>query len=127
MANMLASGMATLGEKMKIFASVTVTYWRGPLSCQLQATIGRMLLKTTDRLGETKTELTDRDFTFKAADLIIDSMQTEPMDGDMIEVEFPEATRQFTVMPFGNEPSWRYADEQGETTIRVHTKHTADL
>ena len=127
MSNMLADGMAWLGEQMTEFCSSEVTYRRGAYSVTFDATIGRLLLKTSDRLGNTKTELTDRDFLFDAEDLILNGSQTVPQDGDTIDIVFDATTKRFTVMPVGNEPSWRYSDEQGETKIRVHTKHTSNV
>lgn len=126
MANKLAEALALLGEKLKAYAGTSVTYTRGAHSVTLTATVGRMLLKTTDRSGNTKTELTHRDFTFLAADLILNGSQVEPAEGDLITVVMAGDTRRFTVMPVGNEPAWRYADEQQETTIRVHAKHTSN-
>src|SRR5262245_43085093 len=127
MSNLLAEGMATLATKMKNYASSTVTYRRGSASVSIQATIGRLLLRTTDGSGSTNTELTDRDFVFKAADLILNGSQTTPRDMDTIDAVFGSTTKRFTVMPIGNEKAWRYSDEQGETTIRVHTKHTGNV
>lgn len=127
MSNMLAAGMAKLGQKMKAYGATTVTYRRGAFSVALSATVGRQLLKTSDRAGNTKTELTERDFTFLAADLILNAVQVVPDDGDTIDVLFGATTKRFTVMPVGNEKAWRYSDEQGETTIRVHTKYTSNV
>lgn len=124
MGNMLARATAWLADKTEAFAASEVTYVRGAHSVTFSATIGRLLLRTTDKQGTVKTELTDRDFIFKAARLILDGSQTTPHDGDEIHIAFGTVTKIFTLRPFGDERCWRYSDDQGEVSIRVHTKFT---
>lgn len=123
----MVDAMELLGQKMETYNSVAVTYRRGAHSCTWHATIGKQLLRTSDRSGNTKTEMTERDFVGPADELILNGSLVEPEDGDTIDVVMGSRTRRFTVSPIGNEKSWYYADEQGETTIRVHTKHTSNV
>jgi hypothetical protein len=123
MSNLLAEGLAWLTQKMQDHASTVVTYRRGPDSVAWHATIGRLLLRVNDNRG-VRTQLTDRDFIGPADEL---ASLLPPREGDTIDVAMGSVTKRFTLRPFGDEPCWRYADEQGETSIRVHTKQTGTV
>lgn len=123
MANLLADGLAWLTQQMEAHASTAVTYRRGPDSVTWHATIGRLLLRVSDARG-VSVRLTDRDF-IGPADELADFVP--PREGDTIDVVMGEVTKRFTLKRFGDESCWRYADEQGETSIRVHTMQTGTV
>ena len=81
-----------------------------------------VLLRVQDGLGISKIERTDRDFVFTAADLIIGTVVTTPKRNDFIDVVFGTTTHRFVVLPFGDEPEWRWSDQHNKT-IRVHAKY----
>jgi hypothetical protein len=122
MADLLETGMGWLAGQLKANASRPVTYKRGADSVVVQATLGSQLLKTSDRLGNTKVERTDRDFLILAADLVLNGNQTTPASGDVIEVTFGAVTQKFEVMAIGSEAPWRYSDPH-QLMLRIHTKY----
>lgn len=122
--NMLKDGLAFLTRAMTEFASEAITYRRGSDSVDVQAVVGRKLLKIEDADGGIRVELTDLDvcipvdvFSFDGIDRI------EPTRGDLIELTLPYDVQIFEVLPVGNEPCWRWADPIGQTMVRVHAKH----
>lgn len=122
--NLLKQGLAFLTQQMTEYASEPITYRRGASSVDVQAVVGRKLLRVEDADGGIRVELTDLDvcipmdaFSFNGVDRI------EPARGDLIELTLPYDVQTFEVLPVGNEPAWRWADPIGQTMVRIHAKH----
>ena len=123
MSDRVRTAMQRLSTRLVEEASTAVTYRRGSSSLSnLAATMGTQVLRVLDSNGNTRTVRTERDFTFEAADLILDGRTTTPEDGDLIDVDLGGSeTERYEVMPVGTDASWRYSDSHN-IRIRVHTK-----
>lgn len=123
MSDMLQKGIAWLGEKLKANASQPVTYTRGNQSVDLQASYGAKLLHIDDGMGGIRIEWTDADYKFLTADFHFPYGDTiDPQRGDRVTATLNGQAETFEVLPFGNEPCWRWCDPY-HVNIRVHTKH----
>lgn len=121
MANLLAQGMAFLHAQRDEHMSSEVLFVRGAEEVAINATIGQTVFEETDRYGVVQRERS-RDFIVLAADLVIDSQVVTPEKGDMIKETTGATVRTFEVMPFGDNPLWRWSDPH-RTAVRIHTKH----
>jgi hypothetical protein len=121
--DILSAGAAWLAGQLKQNASVEARYSRGPDSVVLRAALGSSLLKLDDGEGGTRIERTDADFIVAAADLVLGGATATPERGDRISYADPAGggTLQFDVLPYADEPVWRYSDP-GRTIVRVHAK-----
>jgi hypothetical protein len=70
-------------------------------------------------------EWTDMDFLIAAADLMLDGQPLIPTRGDTILVTAGESVETYEVLPYGNEPAWRWADPH-QSILRIHGKHIDD-
>jgi hypothetical protein len=122
MGDMLQQGLAYLTQALKASASQTVTYVRGTQSVDVQAVLGSKLLKIDDGFGGLRIQWTDMDFLIPGADLTFDGDPIIPHRGDLIYLPIGDQIQQFEVVPFGNEPPWRWSDPN-QTMVRIHTKH----
>jgi hypothetical protein len=91
----------------------------------LSATVGQSALRVGDGEGGTRLLLTDRDFIFPAADLILSGSLTTPAEGDRVTETIGTKTCVFEVMPYAGEPCWRYCDPT-RNLIRVRTKQISE-
>jgi hypothetical protein len=121
MTNLLRSGQEWLANQLKVHASSEVTYQRGVNQVQVQAMIGRTLLKLEDGYGGVHMEWTDRDFLIATADLILAGSPVLPERGDIIRETENGTTYLYEVMAPGNEPPWRWSDPHRQL-FRIHTK-----
>ncbi len=123
MANLLAQGSEWLEAQRHAHCTLTVTYERGDDSCEWAVTIGRSEFEQGDQYGVIhRTE--SRDFLGLAAELVFDGDETLPKAGDRIVETVGEKAYVYEVMSFGDEPPYRYSD-QNRKTLRVHTKHVS--
>lgn len=116
---LLSDGMTWLGNQLAATESVPVTYTRGAYSCMINATLGSQLLRITDTNGRTRVQRPDQDFIFNATELVLNSLQVEPDEGDHITKA--DGTRYEVRSPAVGEAAWRYCEPQ-HVRIRVHTK-----
>lgn len=116
--DLLAQGHAWLDRQRRAYASQDVRYARGAdVLASVPATIGRTLFDLTDADGVV-TRAESRDFIITAADLILPTAGSiEPKVGDKIT----EGGFVYEVLPFGNEPHWRWGDP-ARVSLRIHTK-----
>lgn len=121
MTDRLRSAMATLSSKMLAHAGVSITYRRGVQSVSLTAVPGSTLLRLSDQYGSVKVERTDRDYCLNAADLVISGTAITPQRGDEIVEDDGDKIRTYKVLPYGDEPCWRWADHS-QTVYRIHAK-----
>lgn len=124
MPDMLATGLAWLTGQLKANASQTVTYTRGNLGVDVQATFGKKLLKLDDGFGGIRMEWTDIDFLIPAADLSFDGLSILPSRGDLIFVTVGYQVQTYQVFPYGTDPAWRWSDP-GQTMMRIHAKYVS--
>jgi hypothetical protein len=121
MTNLLQSGQEWLANQLKVHASSEVTYQRGVNQVQVQAVIGRTLLKLEDGYGGVHMEWTDRDFLIAPTELILAGLPILPERGDIIRETENGTTYLYEVMAPGNEPPWRWSDPHRQL-FRIHTK-----
>lgn len=148
MPSLLSRGQAALMARLAESAAPdgAVTYYRpeanGGGSCVLtgKCWVGRTKFQVADRTGEavsgrskirtaappadgkTRFVWSDRDYLLKAADLVIGGTAVTPQVGDRFEEVLADGTTKvFKVMPYSDEPHYRYSDPQ-RTEFRIHTK-----
>ncbi len=126
MSNLLQKGSDWLAQQLKTHASRPVEYKRGVAIANIQATIGRTLLKLDDGMGGVRMEWTDRDFLIQAVDLQSAGIGLPPLRGDRItELRATDALgahyEVFEVLTPGQEPHWRWSDTFFKL-LRIHTK-----
>jgi hypothetical protein len=123
MADMLSYGLSWLSNELITNASEPITYVRGTSYVDVQATLGKKLLKLDDGLGGIRMEWTDMDFLIKANDLTFDGVQVIPERGDLVYMQLMNQMQIFEVTPFGGtEPAWVWCDPF-QTMYRIHTKY----
>lgn len=107
---------------LKAYASNPVVYVRGSQSVEVQATYGQKLLRTHEQFGAVKIEWTDLDFIIAADDLHFDDgVLIAPRRGDYVLLTVRNALQKYEVLPFGNDPPWRWSDPHS-LMYRIHTK-----
>lgn len=121
MSDMLADAAAWLSDIRRTHVSQAVTYVRGDLTVEVQATVGstKFPLNTDD--GGT-IEYVARDYIIAVEDLVFGSGDpVEPQRGDKII----EGDRTYECMgPGGGEQDWRYSDPH-HLAYRIHTKQVS--
>lgn len=122
MPDMLRDALAFLTEQLATHAARTVTYEQDGEAVEVRATFGRKLLRLADEFGSTRIEWTDMDFLIPATDLAIADVPITPRRGDRVRVSEEDEVQTFEVLPFGNEPPWRWSDPH-QSMYRIHTKH----
>jgi hypothetical protein len=119
--NMLNEGREWLTEQLTANASVVVEYVRGESAIELLlATVGRSIFDEEDARGNLITVET-RDYLVKTDNLIIDAIQSFPMEGDLIIETQADRAYTYRVLPVGAEPCYRFVDA-GRFMLRIHTK-----
>src|SRR5262245_18919220 len=100
MRDLLRTGAAWLTGMLTTHASQTVTYTRGVLTVQVQATLGQKLLRLEDEFGTVRFEYTDMDFLIPTEALDLGAGPVEPVRGDMITAGVGPQVDTFEVFPF---------------------------
>lgn len=124
MPDLLAQSAAWLNEQRHRHLTQTVTYRRGDVAVQVQATVGRTVFRLEGQAGYGGAmHYVSRDYLVRAADLVLDEQQVPPQRGDLvIELDDNGIQRTHEVMgPGQGEVDWRYADP-ARLSIRIHTK-----
>ena len=116
MQDLQAKGAAWLAQQRRAHASHPARYGRGDSIIRLPVSSGRSQFEV-DEGGGILIEIESHDFLITPSDLRIDGVATEPLAGDRIE----DGGVVYEVMPFGNEPAWRWADIYRQR-YRVHSK-----
>lgn len=119
--DLMARGLAWLAATLPAVAGQPVVYQRGPAKVALCATAGRTLLQLDDGQGGVRTEWTDRDFLIPRASLVLAGTETRPRRGDVIKERKNGVLYTYAVLPYGNEPPWRWSDDY-YNMLRVHAK-----
>lgn len=118
---MMAIGMDWLTTKLQTHASKPVYYKRGASTIAVCAIPGRTMLKLSDEYGATRVEWTDKDWLIPTADLVIGGSPTLPKRGDQVLEPDGVSMHTFEVLPYGDEPPWRWCDPYRKM-LRVHFK-----
>ncbi len=116
----MARGQAWLADQLQTNDSDPVTYCRGRERVDLQATLGKKLLKLQDGRGGFKMQWTDADFLIPVSVLVLSGAEVEPQKGDTIEMESGNETLVFEVLSLIGEPGWH--GDPHATMWRIHTK-----
>lgn len=124
MANMLKDAIENvLLPTLMQNAADLVVYARGLDSVEVPAVYGQKLLKTHDEFGHIRMEWTDLDFIIPASQLhFSDGILITPTRGDFIYTTVAGQVQVYEVLPFGNDPPWRWSDPF-TLMYRIHTKH----
>ena len=125
MADLLEQASAWLGDMQHKHASRAVTYERGALQAEVQATIGRTVFEVDDGFGVLE-KFEARDYLVRAADLVLGGGVVLPERGDRIREIEGSTTHVYEVMAPGKEPPWRYSDPY-RNRLRIHTKQIDSL
>lgn len=118
--NAIAGGLKSIRQ----VAGETVRYVRGEQEiAELSAVLGKSDFVGTDSEGVTVTA-TAIDWIVEAAELVFDDAEETflPEMGDQIEHTIGEVVNTYEVQPGADNEVWKYCDEQGQTTIRIHCK-----
>lgn len=119
MADLLHRASDWLGGMFQTHASQSVAYIRGTKRVRLDATRGKTEWEADSRFGVEKTRT--RDWLFPADSLRLPNLgRTEPIQGDLIEVNRGGVTYTYKVTAPREGPPWRFSDEY-QQTIRVYT------
>jgi len=121
MADLLEMGVAWLGGMLKQHASQLVTYRRGLVSIEIQATLGRSIYEIDDGHSVLQ-QVESRDFLIQTADLVLGDEPTLPVCGDRILLADGSKSLVYEVAAFGGEPCFRYCEPYRQQ-LRIHTKH----
>ncbi|WP_439624072.1 hypothetical protein [Gemmata sp.] len=126
----LSRGQAALVARLRAAGKTAgaLTYVRASAAGETvdltgKAWVGRTMYRVSDATQQSRVIWSDRDYLIPAADLALAGVPFEPARGDyFVEVlPAPGGTQRFEVLPFNDEPEFRYSDPQ-RTTLRVHTK-----
>jgi hypothetical protein len=120
MTNLLATGALWLAGQLATHCSESVVYRRGALTVTLAATESMPPPAMRDENGVLEV-VSDRDFTFKAAVLILATKATLPQRGDRITKTNGEV---YEVMHLEGANCYRNMDASGYL-LRVHTKRVS--
>lgn len=124
MSDMLADGLAFLTSELETYASQPAVYTRPSISASVNINVmlGSKLLKIDDGFGGIRIQWTDMDFLIPADNFFFTyGNMIIPHRGDTITITIAGHVQTFEVLPFGNEPPWRWSDPN-QTMLRVHTK-----
>ena len=119
MGDLLNSGLAWLGDRLRAHASRSVIYRRGVQQVTVSATLGRKDFETDSHEGRLYWRAND--FLIRAADLVLGGLATLPERGDQIDVDFGGTTATFEVLAQDGIPPWEYSDPF-QHVLRIHTK-----
>jgi hypothetical protein len=122
MTSRLETGMERLRDRMLSRGGKTVTLQRGSQTTSgVTALLGTQLLKVTDSDGNPQTIRTDKDFLISRTDYQFGSVAVEPLRQDKILETIDGTTATYELLPYGDEPIYRWADEFRKV-YRIHTK-----
>ena len=124
MADLLEHGARWLDEQRHEHLTQTVTYRRGEVSVELQATIGRTEHEVENGYGVLE-KVETRDYIVRAEDLVLGGTAALPKRGDQIVELHGETELTYEVMAPGTRSGsshFKYADTYRQS-LRIHTKH----
>jgi hypothetical protein len=105
---------------------VAITYKRGNSTTEIaKSVVSQSRVQAPSDDGGFVWVWTDRDFIVEVGDLTIDSVASDPREGDRIVQSQNGKTYTFEVLAIGLERGWRYADSE-RTAYRIHTKEIRD-
>jgi len=120
MADLLEKASSWLQSQRTRHCSKKVTYVRGELSIEVDATIGRTIFQSDDGAGAV-IRFESRDFLILAADLVLAGQVILPEEGDQIRESAGERVYVYEVSAPEGEMAWRYNDPYRQT-LRIHSK-----
>lgn len=124
MTTFLQRGQAWHAAKLKVAAGVSGIYRQGNReSASLTATVTLQEYEIVEADGSVNSVLM-HDWTFTAADLVIEGDAITPRPRDTWEATINGVQETYEVLPLGNKPCFERADTSG-IEIKVHTKKVA--
>lgn len=109
----------------KQHASESVTYRLGGAAVVLQASLGASDFAVTDANG-IMMEVKSVDFIVRRADLVLNGVAVEPVDGARIYTTVNGVQQAFAVMSIAGAPCFKDCDEN-RFDIRIHTKRVSAM
>jgi hypothetical protein len=109
-----------LADKLRSYASRSVTYARGSSVVTVSAVIGRTVFRIDKGYGFME-RIEARDYLVNSTDLVLDTTVTLPKAGDRVEETAGGKVYTYEVMAPGGEPCWRFSDPYRKV-LRIHTK-----
>lgn len=119
MTSIFQRGAEFLSQKRHADASVAITYKRGSDQVEISATPGR----ADDDLSEVSEFTIDADrvdWIIRRADLVLDGSETDPQEGDIVELVNGSKTQSYTVRRDQLGEVYRFCDEF-RVDLRFHT------
>lgn len=117
-------GASWLGERLQTAAGMVGTYRQDHrTSAAITATVTEQMYEVTDAEGMT-TSMLSHDWTFTAAELVIEGNQVTPRPRDTWKPTINGNLETYEVLPLGNRPCFERMDTSG-ILIVVHTKRVA--
>ena len=120
MSDMIANGMAWLGQQMLASAAQTVTFARGTVTVDISATIGRTEYEVDGGTG-VLVRIQSRDYLVAADDLILDGELIFPARGDKITEHVGTTDYVYVVAAMPGQSHYQWADH-ARAILRIHTK-----
>jgi len=114
-----------LGALPVLLPKRTVTYMRGTNSVVIEVTVGRTSVEYEDDHGvRIRSEI--RDYLIVPSDLILNSVEIEPEEGDKVIDNNEGNTSTYVVMGTEYGQSWRWTDRY-HTLMRVHAREMSEV
>lgn len=123
--DLLQWGLAAMTDVLDRTATQPILYVADTDEIPARATFAPKLLKIDDGQGGTRVEWTDMDFLIPARYLVVAGEPIEPSRGHLVYLRAGDVVQKFEVLPYGDEPPWRWSDPH-RSMVRVHTKRLAD-
>lgn len=123
MPSLLEEGAAWLGEQLQGAAGIEVEYGRRSASLTMVGWPSMHEYEVLDEDG-IPTRILSQDWTFVAAELVLDDQPIEPRPGDRITQTVDGEEFPFEVMPLEKKPCFERLDAAGRLVV-VHTKRVS--
>jgi len=121
MVNLFKKGEQHLHKQLNIHGTVDLIYVRdGTESDVILGTPGKTPFVYFDRHGISQ-RIESRDYIINVADLIVNSVNIKPKEGDLIFEDVDGTRFTYRVSSPGKEPDWRYSGHY-RVAFRIHTK-----
>lgn len=120
MPNLLDAAVTWLDSVRATDFSHSVTWKRGTATVTLNATFGATNYRQVDDFDRFIV-VRSHDFIISPSDLILSGSTVVPEKGDVVEWLTATERQRFRVLPFQEEPVWRFTDAH-QRMMRVHSK-----
>lgn len=133
--DLIQKGLTLLNQKLKDHASQTYQYVRGDVTIPIAMVLETPQHSQFSLLGGSPSGLdmaqanpvnVDRDFSFEAADLVINGLIVTPAEGDQVQLTADDGTTYIyeLMAPQSGQTMWKYMTgyQHDQARILIHTK-----